>query len=60
MFTRRYFYPLLTEFAPYVYGKGAYPIAENLAARVLTLPTYFGLSPEDAKIIVEDVKEIIG
>lgn len=60
VFTRRYFYPLLTEFAPYVYGKGACPIAENLASRVLTLPTYFGLSPEDAKTIAENVKEIVG
>ncbi len=60
VFTRRYFYPLLTEFAPYVYGKGACPIAENLASRVLTLPTYFGLAPEDAKTIAENVKEIVG
>lgn len=60
VFTRRYFYPLLTEFAPYVYGKGSCPIAEDLAARVLTLPTYFDLSPEDAKAIAEDVKEIVG
>lgn len=59
VFTRRYFYPLLTEFAPYVYGKGACPIAENLASRVLTLPTYFGLSTEDVKMIAESVKEII-
>ena len=59
VFTRRYFYPLLTEFAPYVYGKGSCPTAENLAARVLTLPTYFDLSPEDAKTIAENVKEII-
>lgn len=59
VFARRYFYPLLTEFAPYVYGKGSCPIAENLASRVLTLPTYFGLSPEDAKAIAENVKLII-
>lgn len=60
VFTRRYFYPLLTEFAPYVYGKGSCPIAENLASRVLTLPTYFGLSSEEVKAIAEDVKEIVG
>ena len=60
VFTRRYFYPLLTEFAPYVYGKGSCPIAESLAARVLTLPTYFDLSDEEAKVIAEDVKEIVG
>ena len=58
IFTRRYFYPLLTDFAPYVYAKGACPIAENLASRVLTLPTYYDLSLEDVKSIAENVKEI--
>ena len=60
VFTRRYFYPLLTDFAPYVYAKGACPGAENLASRVLTLPTYYGLPLEDVKAIAENVKEIVG
>ncbi len=60
VFTRRYFYPLLTDFAPYVYAKGACPVAENLASRVLTLPTYYGLPLEDVKAIAENVKEIVG
>ena len=59
VYSRRYFYPLLTEFAPYVYGKGACPVAEDVASRVLTLPTYFGLPIEDVKAIAENVKEII-
>ena len=59
VFTRRYFYPLLTDFAPYVYAKGACPIAADCAARVLTLPTYYGLPLEDVKAIAEDVKEIV-
>ena len=59
VFSRRYFYPLLTDFAPYVYAKGACPVAEDLASRVLTLPTYYGLSIEDVKLIAENVKEII-
>ena len=58
VFSRRYFYPLLTDFAPYVYGKGSCPVAEDLAARVLTLPTYYGLPLEDVKAIAEDVVEI--
>lgn len=58
VFARRYFYPLLTDFAPYVYAKGACPIAEDIARRVLTLPTYYGLAAEDAKIIAENIKEI--
>ena len=60
VFSRRYFYPLLTDFAPYVYAKGTCPIAEDLASRVLTLPTYYGLPLEDIKVIAENVKEIVG
>lgn len=58
VYTRRYFYPLLTDFVPYVYSRGTCPIAEDIAGRVLTLPTYYGLAPEDAKSIAECVKEI--
>ena len=60
VFSRRYFYPLLTDFAPYAYAKGTCPVAEDLASRVLTLPTYYGLPLEDVKVIAEDVKELIG
>ena len=59
VFARRYFYPLLTDFAPYAYGKGTCPLAEDLASRVLTLPTYYGLPLEDVKAIAENVVEIV-
>jgi len=59
VFSRRYFYPLLTDFVPYVYAKGTCPVAEDLASRVLTLPTYYGLSLEDVRAIAEDVREIV-
>lgn len=59
VFSRRYFYPLLTDFAPYTYGKGSCPIAEDLASRVLTLPTYYGLALEDVRAIAENVVEIV-
>ena len=59
VFSRRYFYPLLTDFAPYAYGRGTCPVAEDLASRVLTLPTYYGLPLEDVKAIAENVKEIV-
>jgi len=49
----------LTDFAPYVYGKGSCPVAEDLASRVLTLPTYYGLPLEDVKTIAENVEEIV-
>lgn len=59
VFTRRYFYPLLTDFAPYVYAKGVCPVAEDIAARVVTLPTYYGLSIEDVKALAADALEIV-
>ena len=59
VFSRRYFYPLLTDFAPYIYAKGSCPIAEDIASRILTLPTYYGLSPDDVKGIAENVMEVV-
>lgn len=60
VFARRYFYPLLTDFAPYAYAKGICPVAEGVARRVLTLPTYYGLELDDVKSIAKDVLEIVG
>ncbi len=60
VFSRRYFYPLLTDFAPYIYGKGTCPIAEDIAARVLTLPTYYGLPLDAVQSIAANVLEIVG
>lgn len=60
VFSRRYFYPLLTDFAPYLYAKGACPIAEDVAKRVLTLPTYYNLDLDDIKQIACNVVEIVG
>ena len=59
VFSRRYFYPLLTDFKPYISASGTCPIAENLALRVLTLPTYYGLPLENVRAIAENVKEVI-
>ena len=59
IFARRYFYPLLTDFKPYTNAKGLCPVAEDLASRVLTLPTYYGLPIEQVKTIATNVNEII-
>ena len=59
VFPRRYFYPLLTDFAPYQYARGTCPIAEDIARRVLTLPTYYGLDLDDVKAIAQDVLEFV-
>lgn len=60
VFTRRYFYPLLIDFVPYAYGKGSCPVAEDVARRVLTLPTYHGLTAEVAGAIARNVLECCG
>lgn len=60
VFSRRYFYPLLTDFAPYLYARGTSSVAENAAKRVLTLPTYYGLLPDDVWGIAQNVIEIVG
>lgn len=60
VFSRRYFYPLLTDFAPYEYAKGTCPVAEDIASRVLTLPTYYGLDLNVVKQIAQNVLEIVG
>lgn len=57
VFARRYFWPLLTAFAPYA-GGAECPVAEAAAARVLTLPTYGGLGDEAVDRIAEMVKEL--
>lgn len=59
VFTRRYFYPLVSDFAPYSTVRGATPIARHAAECVLTLPTYNTLDPADARRIAENVTEIM-
>ena len=59
VFTRRYFYPLLSDFAPYTTTYGATPVARNAAERILTLPSYHGLALEDARAIAQNILEIV-
>lgn len=59
VFARRYFYPLLTDFAPYRYAQGSCSIAEDVAKRVLTLPTYYGLNLSIVETIATNVMEIL-
>ena len=59
VFSRRYFYPLLSDFPPYAYAKNTCPVAQSLATRVLTLPTYHGLSLDSVCAIAENVRELL-
>ena len=54
---RKYFYPLVTDFACYrgVYSSSATPVARDVAAHVLTLPMYADLALEDVDMICDVV-----
>lgn len=58
-YSRRYFYPLITDFAPYSRCAGAdrLPNARRLADSVLCLPLYHDLAPEHIKSICELIKK---
>lgn len=60
VFTRRYFYPLLSDFEPYRNTRGRTPVARLASDCVLTLPTYHGLAPADACDVALNVLEILG
>lgn len=59
VYARRYFYPLITDCPSYSYGRGTCPVAEDAAQRVLSLPTFHGLDPEDARDVALDVAELL-
>lgn len=58
VFTRRYFYPLLTEFQCYKgsVGESQLPVARGVADRIITLPIYFDLEVDDVSRICEMVR----
>ncbi|MBR2924325.1 MAG: DegT/DnrJ/EryC1/StrS family aminotransferase [Clostridia bacterium] len=63
IYTRKYFYPLITQFECYQGKSGfdpaATPVAAGLAATVLTLPLYPDLSDEDIQRICAAIREVI-
>lgn len=50
IFTRRYFYPSLATSLPYVKPQDL-PLTEEIAQRVLCLPLYYDLTPEEVDFI---------
>lgn len=50
VFTRRYFYPSLAKSLPYVTPKDL-PVTEEIAQKVLCLPLYYDLTPEEVDFI---------
>jgi len=60
VYSRRYFYPLICDFACYrsVAVKDPLTVARIVASRILTLPIYYDLSSYDVKRICEIIIEI--
>ena len=54
---RRYFYPSLNEL-PYL-QKQACPVSEDISRRVLCLPLYVGLLPEEIEMIIDCINKIM-
>lgn len=61
IFTRKYFYPLISDTECYrnVYSSKETPVAKKVSDSVLTLPIYADLTLKDVKRICKAIKEIV-
>lgn len=62
VFARRYFYPLVNDFACYQHLSVSDPliVAKNVSNRILTLPTYYDLELDDVNRICDIILLIQG
>ncbi len=60
VFARRYFYPLVTDFACYrgIVREDELPVARGVASRIITLPIFSDLAPGDVVRICEIIRHI--
>ena len=60
IFSRRYFYPLVCDYACYqsVSVKDPLPVARRVALRILTLPTYYGLSLDEVQRVCDIISHL--
>jgi dTDP-4-amino-4,6-dideoxygalactose transaminase len=60
IFPRRYFYPLVCDFACYqsVSVKDSLPVARRVSLRILTLPTYYGLSLDEVQRVCDIISHL--
>jgi dTDP-4-amino-4,6-dideoxygalactose transaminase len=60
VYARRYFYPLVPDFACYrsVVAVGELPVSRQTASRILTLPIYSDLALEDVDKICDIVEHL--
>ena len=61
IYSRRYFYPLISHFMSYrgldSANKNNLPVAEKIAQKVLCLPIYNGLKPEEQKRVITIIQD---
>ena len=61
--SRRYFYPLITDFEPYKNYSSAtkanLPVANRLASQVICLPIHHALTDEDVERVLKYIKSVI-
>jgi dTDP-4-amino-4,6-dideoxygalactose transaminase len=60
VFARRYFYPLVTDFACYrgIVREGELPVARSVASRIITLPIFSDLGLDDVARICDIIRHI--
>ena len=60
VFARRYFYPLVTDFACYrgIVREGELPVARSVASRIITLPIFSDLGLDDVVRICDIIRHI--
>ena len=61
IYTRKYFYPCIPDYACYkdLYGNCDIPIARKIADSVLCLPLYYDLEYDDIDYIIDSIKQIV-
>lgn len=61
VFTRKYFFPLVTDFGCYKdnYNDCDIPVAKKISSRILCLPLYYDLSFEDIDYICDCITELL-
>ena len=58
IFARRYFYPSLAKTLPYLPEKNL-PVTDDIATRILCLPLYYDLSPEEVDMICRIILRLL-
>ncbi len=56
IFTRKYFYPLLTDMPAFAQYKQHFPVASDIAEQILCLPIYYDMAEQDHDKIINIIR----